>query len=364
MLSEPTNKIIVKFDSNHDKINSQNTFRNTTFTPIIQQNSNNGFYQVNNYCFPHLTNNHCKEDSYSQTQLNSMQNNSTIPSSNSISKIKFKTKNIINTSSNSYDVQFLSSNKKSINKVDLRINKSKNKLKQNIKVIKKKAFKKFKICHIEYQKNPDENGKSLNKLKHKRKYKPDDIRKKIKARFHKSIKNIINDNLRKAGSKKLFTFLPQVFISSISREKNRRVLNMTFRELLQSNFVNDVDEKKYKNRNVDYAKYKKNLSVLEYLDKNPEICKNSGFDLISKMKYCDLLNEYFQSDEFERAIFKLREENEDEDYIKEYMNKSKNYVKFFMAIPFKIKMDKFKTTSENDKNLEVNKKPLEAIINK
>jgi hypothetical protein len=71
---------------------------------------------------------------------------------------------------------------------------------------------------MEYQKIPKEKStqKSLNKLNHKRKYKPDDIRKKIKARFHKSIKNIINENLRKAGSKKLFTFFPQIFISSIN----------------------------------------------------------------------------------------------------------------------------------------------------
>ena len=40
-----------------------------------------------------------------------------------------------------------------------------------------------------------EQDKSFNKQSHKRKYKPDDIRKKIKARFHKSIKNIINDKM-------------------------------------------------------------------------------------------------------------------------------------------------------------------------
>ena len=50
----------------------------------------------------------------------------------------------------------------------------------NIK--KRKFFKKFKICHIEYQKiqkDKDKEKSSSNKLKHKRKYKPDDIRKKI-----------------------------------------------------------------------------------------------------------------------------------------------------------------------------------------
>ena len=113
----------MKINSIQDNINSQNTSKNTAFTPILQENSNNGFNPVNNYGFPHLINNYTKEDSYSQTQLNSMQNNNTIPNSNSISKIKFKTKNIINTSSNTYDDP--SSDKKSINKDDLRINQAK-----------------------------------------------------------------------------------------------------------------------------------------------------------------------------------------------------------------------------------------------
>ena len=215
--------------------------------------------------------------------------------------------------------------------------------------LKRKKLKKFKIYHIEFKKL-SEKDKFLNKQMHKRKYKPDDIRKKIKARFHKSIKNIINDNLRKAGSKKLFTYLPQVFISSITKEKNRSVLNLSFREILQKDFVSEADSKKYKNRNVDIAKYKRNISVLEYLDNNPEICQNSGFDIISNMKYADLLDEYFRSEEFERAICKLREENEDEEYIKEYILKSKSYLNFFMDIPFKLRNNKLKIEEKKQKN--------------
>ena len=185
--------------------------------------------------------------------------------------------------------------------------------------LKRKKLKKFKIYHIEFKKL-SEKDRFLNKQMHKRKYKPDDIRKKIKARFHKSIKNIINDNLRKAGSKKLFTYLPQVFISSITKEKNRSVLNLSFREILQN------------------------------LDDNPEICQNSGFDIISNMKYADLLDEYFKSEEFEKAICKLREENEDEEYIKEYIMKSKSYLHFFMDIPFKLRNNKFKIEERKQKN--------------
>ena len=312
---------VTSLEINSEKDNSLIEPNNSTFSSIIIPISinNNGSFNNQNY----------KQNM--PTQINQQ-----------ISKINFEINNEpLNT--NSENIML---NENEISNKELNNNKKK---------IKKNKDK-FKICHIEYKKTQnDGNDKKdkiiTNRLKHKRKYKPDDIRKKIKSRFHKSIKNIINENLRKAGSKKLFTFLPQVFISSIARQTNRYVLNMSFREILQQNFVNDLDEKKYKNKKIDLAKYKKNLSVLEYLDNNPEISKNSGFDIISEMKYCDLLEEYFKSNEFERAIFKLKEENEDEDYIKEYIIKSKNYVKFFMENDkLKIKEEEKKNSEEEEKN--------------
>ena len=214
------------------------------------------------------------------------------------------------------------------------------KFRQSAKFKDRNLFNKFKVFHIK-QKNLKE--KLSNKHRNKRKYKPDDIRKKIKARFHKSIKNIINENLKQAGSKMFFSFLPQIFISSIARDKNHQVLDLTYREIIQKDFITGVDEKKYKNKSVDLAKYKNNLKVLEYLDKNMDICEKSGFDIISNMKYSDLLDEYFTSKEFQHAIKKLQEENEEEDYIKEYIKKAKNYVKFFSVSPSKI-------NSKNQKN--------------
>lgn len=163
----------------------------------------------------------------------------------------------------------------------------------------------------------------------KRKYKPDDIRKKIKSRFHKSIKNIINEGLRKNGSIKLFDFLPQIFISSISREKNQPFLDLTYKEIIARDFVSDIDEKKYKNKSVDIAKYKHNLDVLNYLEKNPELSEKSGFNLLGNMKYSELLNCYFVSKEFEKSIDKLKKEKENDDYIEEYISKANNYVDFF-----------------------------------
>ena len=358
-LERPQN-ILLKINSIQDNIEYLNKTPNYLLEPQIVQSSN--IFPSNNYFFQNYLNNNSKEDILGKPKFsnkNLFLNNSTTHTNSSL---KFNSINNINNSINSLDnLSFKQTNNSLIN---LNIfNNNNNKLiepkfidepktednniflnkgfsgitfKESTKLKHRKICNKFKISKVEAK------NKSSNRLKHKRKYKPDDIRKKIKARFHKSIKNIINDNLKKAGSKHFFSFLPQIFISSIARETNHQVLNLNYRELLQKDFVSDIDENKYKNKNVDYSKYKNNLRVLEYLDNNPEICKNSGFDIISRMKYRDLLDEYFKSEEFEKAIYKLREEKEEEDYINEYINKAKNYVKFFSELPAKLYSNKNK----------------------
>ena len=173
-----------------------------------------------------------------------------------------------------------------------------------------------------------ENGKKK-RVKKKRKFKPDDIRKKIKARFHKTFKNIINENLKKAGSKELFDFLPQCFIGNVSKKTNSKCFELTYKELLSTNFLIELKKENYKNSKVDQNKLKKNIEVLEYLEKNPDICKRSGFDLIKDTKYKDILNIYFTSAQFENSLFQLKAEKESPEYIQEYINKAKTYVSFY-----------------------------------
>ena len=208
-------------------------------------------------------------------------------------------------------------------------------LSENEKREKKK--KRFNVTIEDYTlkdcifsiKEKHNNKKFLIKGKNKqRKYKPDDIRKKIKTRFHKAIKNIINENLRKAGSNQFFDFLPQTFISNISRETNQKIMNLTYKELLEKDFLSEskIDSHQF---NVDKLKYEKNLKVLKYLEENPIISFNSGFHLMCKLSYAEILNIYFNSDEFEKSIKKLKEEKENDEYIKEYKLKAKTYVKFF-----------------------------------
>lgn len=171
------------------------------------------------------------------------------------------------------------------------------------------------------------NGKKK-KVKKKRKYKPDDIRKKIKARFHKTIKNLINENLKKAGSTEMFDFLPQCFIGNVSKRINGKTLELTYKELLLTDFHKEV-KSNYLNSKADIDKYNRNQKVLKYLEENPEISKRSGFDIVQNIKYKNLLNMYFNSAQYEDSIYILKDEKESPEYIQEYIHRSKTYVSFY-----------------------------------
>lgn len=180
------------------------------------------------------------------------------------------------------------------------------------------------------------------RVKKKRKFKPDDIRKKIKARFHKTIKNIINENLKKAGSKELFDFLPQSFIGNVSKKLNSLSLELTYKEMLSTDFNQEINSVSNSNYKVDNVKFLKNQKVLKYLEENPEILKRSGFDLVQNLKYKDLLKIYFISAQFEKSISQLKEENESKEYIQEYIYRAKTYIKFYSS---------YEKTEENRSNI-------------
>lgn len=165
------------------------------------------------------------------------------------------------------------------------------------------------------------------KVKKKRKFKSDDIRKKIKVRFHKVLKNIINENLKKACSTELFSFLPQLFIGNISKKFNSLYMNITYEELLSINFSDFQND--YPNKGIDYKQFIRNKKTLEYLAQNKEISRMSGFDIIKKMKYKEILKNYFNSDEFEKSIDILKKEKESYKYIQEYILMAKSYLAFF-----------------------------------
>ncbi len=198
---------------------------------------------------------------------------------------------------------------------------------QNIPSYKKKLRKKFDIFDF----SEDKRG-VLKKIKYnckKRRFAPDDIRKKIKSKFHKAIKNIINLKLRHAGSMKFFVFFPQNFVTNVTVKLNKLALNYTYEDLIKTNLASDV--LKLKASQIDLAKQNCNVEVLKYLDKNPAINKLSSFNIIRKMKYKDLLKAYFISKEFENSIIELSKKGEKVDYIEKYINEALRYVHFFSS---------------------------------
>ena len=173
----------------------------------------------------------------------------------------------------------------------------------------------------------DEHGK-VKKKKKRRKFKPDNIKKKIKARFHKDLKIIINKRLQQAGSEKLFELMPQKFITNMTIKLNNQVMDLTFEDLIKYDWTKI---KGVKEKAADKNKSEKNLEVLDYLNENKEISEKSGFDRIKHMKYDEILSAYFSSYEFEKSLEDFYDKNKMEkiEYIEEYFNKAKTYVDFF-----------------------------------
>ena len=188
------------------------------------------------------------------------------------------------------------------------------------------------------------------RIKKKRKYRSDIIRKKIKSRFHKALKNIINQNLKNTGSKMLFDCLPQSFIENTTKMLNSNCFEMTYREIITTNFSDDLN--KYKHSKMDNHKYLKNQKVLEYLEKNPKISKDSGFDFIKNMKYKDILEKYFISKEFEDSVYRLIEEKESQEYIQLYIYRAKNYINYYSQ--FGVNLKEFEDEDEiEDDDIEI-----------
>lgn len=169
------------------------------------------------------------------------------------------------------------------------------------------------------------NPKILHKKKRhnimRRKYNSDNITKKIKSRYLKSLKLKTNEILKSAGSKKLFKSFPQEFVCNLSKSKNKNILDMTYKELILKNFIGYENYQK-----SSLSNYKHNKSVLEYLEKNKDIKLNLNF---FNMTYSQIFNEYLGSKEFEMEIDNLRKQKENIKYIKKYIIKAHNFIKFF-----------------------------------
>ena len=184
--------------------------------------------------------------------------------------------------------------------------------------IKSGKIKNYFLDKSELSKIPHKKKKNIQR----RKDNSDNITKKIKTRFLKTLKNKINEKLKISGSKKYFKYLPQAFISDLSKVKNNSILNMTYKEILTNDFIK---WRKSDLRGIN--NYSHNKSVLDYLENNKDTFKNLNFNIFN-MTYSQLYKEYLESKEFEMEIANLTK-IETLKYIKNYIVKANNFFKFF-----------------------------------
>ena len=163
------------------------------------------------------------------------------------------------------------------------------------------------------------------KDKKTRKEMPDEIRKKIKSRFFKDLRKFINKLFTENDIEKKLEFLPQDFISNISKPENKSMLDKTLEQIILEN----SDDNSENDNNED--KNKNNLILLDFLKEkeNQNKYKIRKIYNIFNTKIRELFNEYLKSDEFEQSIIRLKEEGNYSEYIKDYIIKAEEFVNYF-----------------------------------
>jgi hypothetical protein len=183
---------------------------------------------------------------------------------------------------------------------------------------KDKKYKNEKLLFL----NSSKEKKNTNNTKSViyRKLKPDSLRKKIKARFHKKLRQIINTQLKEAGSKYFFDNLPQCFITNINIGFNKPLLNITMRELFQKTFG-------FKAKDREKIEY--NIKVLKYIEDNPDIKNNNKIDEFLDSTYKVIITKYLGGNYLLEDIERLKKEGEKDDYINRYTFIALHWVEFY-----------------------------------
>ena len=163
------------------------------------------------------------------------------------------------------------------------------------------------------------------KDKKTRKEMPDEIRKKIKSRFFKDLKKSVNKFFIVSDIEKKMEFLPQEFISNISKPENKSMLNKTLEQIILENL--DDNSKNENNQN----KNKNNLDLLDFLKEkvNKNNYKIKKIYNIFNTQIKELFHEYLKSNEFEESLKRLKEEGNYSEYIKDYIIKAEEFVNYF-----------------------------------
>ena len=164
------------------------------------------------------------------------------------------------------------------------------------------------------------NHKNKNKKGIVRKLKPDSLRKKIKARLHKKLRQIINIKLKECGSKYFFDLLPQPFVTNVNIEFNKPLLSITMRELFQKTFGFKAKDRE----KIDY-----NKRVMKYIEDNPNINNNDKISNFLDSTYEEIIQKYMHGQYLLEDINRLKNEGENSDYINRYTFIAIHWIDFY-----------------------------------
>jgi hypothetical protein len=154
------------------------------------------------------------------------------------------------------------------------------------------------------------------KTRRRRRDDKDNIRTKIKTRFLNGylIKKI---NLLAKSNGSYFAKFPHKFVTKISKEENKKLLNMPLIEIFETEKLYSSD---------DLNNFKHNFKMLE----KKEIKESEKLMEILNKKYCELFEEYINSKEFNiDEINRLKNNNMDNIYIERYIYQSKHFIEYF-----------------------------------
>lgn len=161
-------------------------------------------------------------------------------------------------------------------------------------------------------------GRKRASFRRRRKENQDNIRRKIKRGFlNSALIKILNAKLKNIGSTKYFKKFPEFFASDIDRKRNKKILDITLKEIF---------EKKELYKENDLENYLHNFQVVQ----NKEITENEEFKKILNKTFCELYEDYLNSKEFQiDEINRLKKYKMENDYIQRYIYLSKHLIEFF-----------------------------------
>ena len=159
----------------------------------------------------------------------------------------------------------------------------------------------------------------------RKKYRKDNMRKRIKSDLYKEIKKQLNNRLRKENIKdllileKLFDW-PQSIITNVTKEENKKNLRKTLEQMLSNGGLEYKSDNYIKNQI-----FENNTKIINIIRNNNINCFDKTFNVTMEETYY----KYLKSDRFEESIEELIKEGNNYEYIQNYIDVANDFLLYY-----------------------------------